>query len=202
MDNRIPEQVEGGFSDIVSKNTFATVNEAVFHFKCIKKRFFDINSWELFAGEEQAEFALCDENGDLILSKAEVGNYVRIKIPVLHNLIGGNYDWVKIEVIDTEETDDSEMVFVRVRPSQNPTKKNGVIAHFHKANATSCFIIKRDGKNISCEVHGRNELPNTDHLTLLQKLRNEVVSLGGAVFASKFQWKSFTDGIIEKHNCR
>lgn len=202
MDNRIPEQIEGGFSDIVSEITSETVSEAVFHFKCIKKRFFDINSWELFAGNEQAEFALCDEMGELILSKAEVGNYVRIKIPVLHNLIGGNYDWVKIEVIDTEVSEDTEMVYVRVRPSENPTKKNGKIAHFHKNSATSSFIIKREGKKISCEVHGRNELPNTEHLTLLQKLRNEVVSLGGAVFASKFQWKSFTDGIIEKNNCR
>lgn len=202
MDNRIPEQTEGGFSDISSEIMMETVTEAIFHFKCIKKRFFDINSWELFAGEEQAEFALCDENGELILSKAEVGNYVRIKIPVLHNLIGGSYDWVKIEVIDTEETEDSEMVFVRVRPSQNPLKKNGIIAHFHKATATSSFIIKREGRKISCEVHGRNELPNTEHLTLLQKLRNEVVSLGGTVFASKFQWKSFTDGIIQKNNCR
>ena len=202
MDNRIPEQIEGGFTDIVSKNTLGTVSEAVFHFKCIKKRFFDINSWELFAGEEQAEFALCDDDGKLILSKPEVGNYVRIKIPILHNLIGGSYDWVKIECIDSEETEDTEMVFVRVRPSVNPEKKNGIIAHFHKAEATSSFIIKREGKKISCEVHGRNELPNTDHLTLLQKLRNEVVSFGGAVFANKFQWKSFTDGIIEKNNCR
>lgn len=202
MDNRIPEQIEGGFTDTVSEINSETILEAVFHFKCIKKRFFDINSWELFAGEEQAEFALCDEEGELILSKPEVGNYVRIKIPVLHNLIGGNYDWVKIEVIDTEETEDSEMVFVRVRPSQNPAKKNGIIAHFHQAKATSCFIIKREGTKITCEVHGRNEIPNTDHLTILQKLRNEVVSFGGAVFASKFQWKSFTDGIIEKSNCR
>jgi len=198
MDSKIPEQIEGGFSDTVSKNSFETVSEAVFHFKCIKKRFFDVNSWELFAGEEQADFALCDEDGELILSNAEVGNYVRIKIPGLHNFLGGSFDWVKIECIDTEETAQGETVFVRVRPSENPQKKNGKIAHFHKEMATLCLIIKREGKNICCEVHGRNEMPNTDHLSLLDKLRNEVVSLGGTVFASKFQWKSFTDGIIEK----
>ena len=201
MHIKIPEQTEGGFSDVVSKNSFDTVAQAITHFKCIKKRFFDVNSWELFAGEEQADFALCDEDGELLLEKAEVGNHVRIKIPGLHNFIGGSFDWVKIECIDTEETPNSETVFVRVRPCENPMKKNGKIAHFHKEMATLSLLIKREDKEISCEVHGRNEIANTDHLTLLDKLRNEVVSLSGNVFASKFQWKSFTDGIIAKRNC-
>ena len=201
MHIKIPEQTEGGFSDIVSSTSFDTVAEAIVHFKCIKRRFFDVNSWELFMGEEQADFALCDDDGELLLEKAEVGNHVRIRIPGLHNYIGGSFDWVKIECLDTEEDGDSEIVFVRVRPCVNPMKKNGKIAHFHKEMATLSLLIKREGKEIFCEVHGRNEVPNTDHLTLLDKLRNEVVSLGGAVFASKFEWKNFTDGIIAKRNC-
>ena len=65
MIDKIPTQREGGFSDNVSKIELETVPEAILHFETVKKRFLDINSWELLAGKGFGEFSLCDKHGNL-----------------------------------------------------------------------------------------------------------------------------------------
>jgi len=193
----IPAQTEGGFSDTVSETEFDTAAEAVLHFQTVKKRFFDINSWELFAGQEKADFVLCDENDTLIFGLPEVQNFIKIKIPLLHNPAGDSFDWVQIEAVEEEKTADTETLYIRVRPCENPQKNDGKTAHFFKSEATSNFLIHRNGNKISAEVHGRNEIPNTEGLSVLGKVRNGIISVGGMIAGSKFQWKSLTDGLIK-----
>lgn len=198
MYHKIPTQTEGNCSDNISDLLFDTETVAIEFFQGLKKRFLDINSWELFAGKEKAEFTLCDKKGDLSLDPPEVGNFVRIKLPGLHNPTGDSYDWVQIEMIEEEKNAAEEIGYIRLRPSQNPKKNDGKIAHFFKDKATSNFLIKREGKKVTAAVLARNEIPNTDDLNLLEKLRNNVVAIGGIVIGSKFQWTSFTDGLLKR----
>lgn len=199
MERNIPAQVEGGFSDAVSSIKFETVAEAALHFETVKKRFLDINSWEYFAGEKKGSFSLCDENGDLVLEEPKLQYYIRIKVPFLPNSTGDSFDWVRIEYLENEGTKNSEKLYLRVRSSENPKNRNGVIAHFFKEKATSNFLIKREENIITAEVHGRNEIPNTDDLKILEEWRNAVVAKGASVIGSKIQWKSFTDGLIKRN---
>ncbi|MGV8915944.1 MAG: hypothetical protein ACOH1X_10905 [Kaistella sp.] len=198
MYHKIPTQTEGNCSDNISDRLFETEAVAIEFFQGLKKRFLDINSWELFAGKEKAEFTLCDKKGDLSLDPPDVGDFVRIKLPGLHNPTGDSYDWVQIEMIEEEKNAAEEIGYIRLRPSQNPKKNDGKIAHFFKDKATSNFLIKREGKKVTAAVLARNEIPNTDDLNLLEKLRNNVVAIGGIVIGSKFQWTSFTDGLLNK----
>lgn len=196
MDIEIPAQKQGGSSDTVSTIVFKSDAEARHHFEKVKKRFLDINSWELFAGKEKAEFSLRNNTGELLLEKPEIGNHVKIKIPGLKNPTDDVFDWVIIEDIVEAKKPNCESVYIRVRPTSDPTKPEEKTAHFFDEKATSNFIIKREKNTVSAEVHGRNEEPNLEDLSAVEKVRNFLVAVGGMIAGSKFQWKSLTDGLI------
>lgn len=197
MKNKIPAQEIGAESEAVSKITFETEESARVHFETVKKRFLDINSWELFAGKEKAEFSLRDEKGNLSLELPKVGNYVSIKVPLLPNKDKDHLDWVKIEVVEEEKEEHYEAVYIRVRPASNPKTSTDEITHFLAPTATSNFFIRRNGKEVSAEVYARNETPNSKDKSISEKLRNKVVAVGGMLIGSKIQWEGLTDGLIK-----
>ncbi len=198
MKEQIPSQKSGAKTDVSSHVEFDTEQEAIEHFEKVKKRFYDMNSWEHFAGKEKAEFSLRDGEGNLLLDKPHVGNYFCIKMPALHNKTGDGYDWVCIEHVEEETNEHDACAYIRVRPCANPTKPDDHIAHFFNPEATSNFLIKREGNKVFAEVHGRNETPNTDDLDLIEKMRNGLVATGGMLIASEMQWKALTEGILKK----
>ncbi len=199
MKNKIPEQYSGAKSDTVSKIELESEEMAVNHFETVKKRFLDVNSWEMFAGEEKASFSLRDKNGDLLLRNPQVGDYFRIKIPGLHNVDGDGFDWVNIEKFEEENKPHQSCIYIRVRPSANPTQESDKTNHFFCDKATSNFMIRRENNTVFAEVHGRNEEPNTENVSALEKVRNLLVAVGGIIAGSKFQWKSLTEGLIKKN---
>lgn len=198
MEEKIPQQKIGAQSNTISEITLNTEDEAINHFETVKKRFLDVNSWEFFAGEEKASFSLRNGEGELLLENPKIGNYFRIQIPGLNNLTGNGFDWVKIEELQEEKSENSECIYIRVRPTKDPTSTDNKTAHFFDDKATSNFMIKREGNKITAEVYGRNEKPNTEDLSTLEKVRNFLVAVGGMIAGSKFQWKSLTEGLIKK----
>ena len=197
MKNTIPEQKIGAESEAISTITFGTIEQAQNHFKIVKKRFLDINSWEFFAGKEMAQFSLRDQNGNLNLENPKVGDFVSIKIPLLKNRDDDGLDWVKIEVCEEESQSDYEAVYMRFRPTSNPNNPTNEITHFLDSTATSNFFITRNGNEISAEVYARNEFPNSKDISLSEKIRNKLVSLGGMLIGSKIQWEGLTNGLIK-----
>lgn len=196
MEN-IPKQRKGATTDVSSKIKLDTEELAIEHFQTVKKRFMAMNNWELYAGEEKAEFSVRDKDGKIVLAEPKVGDYFCIKTPGLHNRTGDGFDWVQIEHIEEESEAHRECVYIRVRPCANPTKPDEHVAHFFDPEATSNFVIKREGRTVIAEVHGRNEIPNTDNVGMLEKVRNQIVALGGMLIASEVQWKGLTSGIIK-----
>ena len=67
MKNKIPTHKIGAESEAISKIILDNVELAKNHFEIVKKRFLDINSWELFAGKNKAKFTLRNQKGELIL---------------------------------------------------------------------------------------------------------------------------------------
>jgi hypothetical protein len=197
MQDKIPPNKTGAKSDTVSEIEFESDHLAKAHFITVRKRFLDVNSWELFAGEDKAEFSHRNAKGELLLRKPEIGDYFSIKVPGLHNPTGDGFDWVRVEYVEEEKEPASECVYFRVRPAPNPTKPDETTAHFFDHKATSNFLIKREGRKITAEVHGRNEVPNTENLNVLEKIRNSLVAAGGIIGGSKFQWKSLTEGLLK-----
>ena len=88
---------------------------------------------------------------------------------------------------------------MQVRPCSNPQVKDATVtAHFLQEHATSTFIIEWGDKKVSATVYGRNEVPNTEHPGVADKVRNEVVGTLGAIGLSKIQWKALVQGLLEK----
>lgn len=196
MKNKIPIQEIGAESEAISKISFENEESARIHFETVKKRFLDINSWELFAGKNKAKFSLRDEKGELIFDHPKVGDYVSIKIPLLHNPDDDGFDWVRIEVCEEEREETYEAIYIRVRPTSNPKNESDEITHFLNPTATSNFLIKRNNKEISAEISARNEIPNSKDQSISEKVRNKIISVGGMLFGSKIQWEGLTDGLI------
>lgn len=197
MKFKIPPQADGGSSDTVSERKFGTETAAADFYKIVQSRLLNISDWERFAGEEKAEFSLCEPSGLLRKGEPQIGDLIKIKIPGLHNPTGDKYDWVVIEHLEQRNHPDWEGIYIRVRPTQNPADDEDKTAHFFADKATSNFIALREGKVVKTMVFGRNEVPNTEDLNLLEKMRNAVVAIGGMLAGSKFQWKSLTDGLLE-----
>lgn len=196
-DINIPEQHEGAHSDTVSEITLPTDELAAEFFEGLKQRFLNINCWESYAGREKANFQLYDSTGKPVDRQPQVDDYFRIGIPGPNNEAGEGYDWVQVEEIREVNEKHKQSVYMRVRPTAAPVGESNETAHFFAEQATSNFLITRNGAKITAEVHGRNEKPNIEDVGLLDKIRNTVVAIGGILIGSKFQWKALTDGLLE-----
>ena len=195
----IPKQKLGASTDAVSKIKMATVDEALWEFEIVKDRMLDVSHWHDLTGEIFAKFQLIDECGNELYRRAREGDFLRIDIPGPGNTSGEGYDWVRIELIEFSDNEEEsfEYVAMNVRPCPNPLNQDQATAHFFKDVAISTFIVRRKLNVISAEVHGRNEEPNTEDLSITSKIRNFFVGIGAIMGFSQLQWKTLVDGLVK-----
>jgi hypothetical protein len=195
----IPDHEGGVDVNVEESVTASTDEEARTFFRVVKERLLHVNRWKEWAGALSAGFQLTDEQGREIESKPAKGKYFRINIPAPGIITGEGYDWVQIEEVKEEAEDDCEYVAIRVRPAPNPVNKNKDVAHFYTDEATSNFIVRRDGAKVTAGVYGRNEKPNVKAAdTVIDKIRNAVVGTGGVSGLSKLQWQALVSGLLER----
>ncbi|MFA4870168.1 MAG: hypothetical protein WC623_18365 [Pedobacter sp.] len=194
----VPDQQTGSEMNAVEKIEMASEMEAVHFFETVKERLLDVNRWTEIAGGAMSEFLLTDENGNLVQRKATGGDHIRIDIPGPGTHTGGGYDWVIIEDINAEVSDNAEVLSITARPSTNPLTISQDTAHFLTEKATSTFQVKRIGNMIYAEEHGRNEIPNTYTGNILDNLRNTFVGWGAKVGFSYPQWKALVKGLLNQ----
>lgn len=196
-EDSIPEQREGREVNVEEKVFFHDEAGAAKFYQQVKNRLLDINHWGDISGLLSSEFTLTDSNGTAISRVPQEGDYFRIDVPAPGMLAGEGYDWVRIEQIVEAAEGVDECVSIRVRPTSNPLNQNDDTAHFYSHEATSNFIVKRAGKEVTVGVYGRNESPNIDEAdSLLDKARNAIVGTGGVALFSEMQWKALVNGLI------
>jgi len=191
----VPPQHEGGKADIVERITVSNNLQAKRLFVKVRHRLFDISSWGDISEGISASFQLADKNGNIKNGMPRAGDYIRIDIPGPGSLAGNGYDWVRIELVQEDSDAGGEIAIIKVRPSADPKKQEGT-AHFFDSSATSSFLIKREGRHIAAEIHGRNEEPNTESKKLTDKVRNLVVSTAATIGFSKIQWQKLAKGLL------
>ena len=195
--NLIPEQKSGAESDTAEEVTLNSVEEAIAHFKIVKNRLLNVSEWHSVSGKASADFTLTDYHGNAVNRLAREGDFFKIKISAPQNETGEGFDWVQIKSIEESSTsENSELLAIKVKPASNPTNSDPETAHFFNDEASSTFLVKREYKTITAEVHGRNEKPNTD-ASLSDSIRNVFVALGAMLGFSKVQWKSLVLGLIK-----
>lgn len=196
----IPDHEDGVDVNVEDSVDASSEEEAKQFFRIVKERLLNVNRWKDWAGTLSAGFQLTDEQGREIGDKPVKGNYFRINIPAPGIVTGEGYDWVRVEEVKEEVENDCEYIAIRVRPAPSPVNANEDVAHFYTDEATSNFIVRRDGMKVTAGVYGRNEKPNVKAAdTVIDKIRNAVVGTGGVSGFSKLQWKALVSGLLEQN---
>jgi len=195
----VPDNEAGFQTNTESVAELNSTEEAKSFFSTVRERFLNVSNWQHWAGKATADFKLTDEKGNLIVDRTpQKGDHFKIDIPGPGPATGDGYDWVQIEEIQETSNDNDESVCIRVRPATNPTNDHDDVAHFFSDDATSSFVVKREGNKVMTAVYGRNEKPNTKAETILDKARNTAIASGAISGLSKLQWKSLVDGLLKR----
>jgi len=198
VDNQVPSQETGAETN--TSNSFAASSReaAIKKYEEVKQRLLDVNHWQDYAGKATASFELIDRYGNPTTEKPKQGFYFKIDIPGPGPATGKGYDWVKVECVEEEGSPSEEIqaITIRVRPSDNPTTSNDDTAHFYSSEATSNFMVKREGNTVIALVLGRNEKPNTNVSSIMDKARNAAVGAAASAGVSTIQWNQLVKGLI------
>ena len=173
------------------ENTFPDEATAKQAFEEARQKLFNVEDWSHMAGITST-FELYDAQGQRDpQKKPDLGDYMKIILPAttIEN-------WVKvIEVV--EEPDMAKFV---VQPSQNPLtplEEPGKTEHFFTHEATSTFLVARQGNTIlACEV-GRNEIANNRGEEAGDRpILNTLISTGGWAGFQALQWGNLTKYLV------
>jgi hypothetical protein len=201
IENSIPEHESGTAVDAEDFVELETEDDAKRFFQALKKRMLNIKGWHQYAGVLSADFTLTDEKGNEVDRAPQKGDHFKINIPAPGIQTGEGFDWVQVEEFIDEAENADECTSIRVRPVSSPVNPNPDVAHFYTNEATSNFIIKREGKKVTAGVYGRNEKPNIKEAdNLLDKVRNAIVGTTGVTAFSKLQWNALIKGWLQKDN--
>lgn len=190
----IPENKTGKEVNMEVCWSAPSVDNAIATFERAGFRLRNPAAWKTFAGKLSSDFELCNIYGP-ISRLAEVGDYVKINLPVASN--GG--DWVRVEAIEKDvDPSSEESLAIRLRPSPAPASGEAHADHFFESSATSTLMLRRSRNLVCASYHGRNETINTKEGNLKENLRNTLVSLGAMLGYSELQWKALLKGFLSE----
>lgn len=192
----IPGQSSGAASDNIHTIESADVNTARELFKKASARLLNVNHWHEITGAGTAEFRLTDADGTTVERPARLGDLFCIDIPGPGNASGDGNDWVRVEAVEQHHEGEHELIAMRVRPCAAPGRGKNEVSHFFDEDATSTFCISREEKKVTAAVVGRNEKPNTDTSSILDKIRNLFVGGGAMAGLNKPQWKRLVKALL------
>ena len=197
-DNIVPENKEGSSTDTSFSKQCPSIEEAIAAFEDTRSRLLNISEWHSYAGTGTADFQLTDNEGNRVNRLAQEGDHFQINIPGPGSKTGEGFDWVQIMQIEEQRDRNSiEYTAITVRPATNPNNKEPDTAHFFQEQATSTFMVVRNGLEITVEIHGRNETPNLNSKHFIDKLRNVAIAAGAMLGFSNIQWNSLAKGILK-----
>jgi len=196
----IPKQESGIATNTESAVEFKTPDEAKTFYLKVKHRLLHVNDWHRFAGSLTADFQLTDKEGKEVDRAAEKSDHFKIDIPGPGPVTGEGFDWVQVEAIEEKEEENKQSIALLVRPATNPNNERRDVAHFFSGEATSCFMVKREYNTVTAAVYGRNEKPNTNAESIVDKARNTAIATGAVTGFSKLQWKSLVNGLMKKED--
>ncbi|MEJ5963441.1 hypothetical protein [Pedobacter immunditicola] len=200
MSTAVPEQNEGGKMDITANIALATTEDARAFYQTAKQRLLAVYNWYEICAVPVSTFMLTDPHGREIKRPVQEGDYFKIDIPGPGTSTGDGFDWVRVESIEEESLNQADTISMTVRPAANPLNEKEDTAHFFKDTATSTFQVKRIGNEVYAEVHGRNELANTDTDQMTDNIRNTLVGWSAKLGLSAPQWKSLVTGLVKKQD--
>lgn len=194
----VPEQYEGRALEAQQSREFQDADAAKMAYLRARQRLLDVNRWTRHIEGITAVFQLTDQDGEPTEGMAEKGLMIRVDIPGPGTSAGDGYDWVVIEDMEEGSTDRLDFLAFRVRPAENPSGREGKIAHFFSAGSSGTFVLYREKNQVTCTVYDRNLKPNTEIKgNLADRVRNSFVGTTAAMGMSGIQWQKVADSVLE-----
>jgi|SRR5579862_138536 len=199
LNRLIPENYIGKPTNLSTSVILSTTDEAAICFNRASKRLLNPPVWHKLSGWASAHFELIGADGEENERLAREGDYFKIDVPGPGPSAGDGCDWVKVEKIalHTNPSGASEWTFLQVHPCGNPSKPGGT-AHFFKSQATSSYVVERNGNIVTARYHGRNETPNTSTDSTLDNIRNAALAAGATLGFSEAQWMALLKGLLSR----
>ncbi len=194
----VPEQKAGSSSDTEACTECENAEAAKAFYQTVRARLLHVNNWQKLAGAATAAFQLTDALGGHVNRPVQEGDYLKIDVPGPGSTLGDGFDWVQVEHISEDSSEALQQIVLQVRPAPNPTKTGADVAHFFGPEATSRFVVSRQGNVVTAGVHGRNEKPNTGGENLLDKVRHSAIATSAIAALAKLQWHSLVKGLVKK----
>lgn len=193
----VPLQQKGSELDTQAIKDFNSEEEAKSFFELVKLRLQDVNNWHIVCGNTATVFKLTLPDGSPSF-RLEKGNLIQIDIPGPGTIIGGGFDWVRIEEIaESDKLQEEDWFGFRVRPCPNPGSDNQSIAHFFSETATSTFMVRRNQNQVIAEMHGRNENSNVGSDKIVDGIRNVIVGWSAKMGLAYPQWQLLVKGLVK-----
>lgn len=193
-----PAQQTGFEKNVVHTTRFADEAAARAFYPVARQRLLDVNRWRDYCDGPSGTFVLHDATGQRTDRPAQVGDFFQIDIPGPGPAAGDGYDWVQVEALDETTDADIQRTALRVRPAPSPRNESPDVAHFLADSATSTFFVEQRGTTVTAGVLGRNERPNTDTQSLVDKARNTAVTAGAWVGFADVQWQNLVTGLVRR----
>lgn len=200
MKNIIPQQYEGKKLDCFESLELGDLGAARRFYSIAQQRLLDIKNWANITDIPSARFQLVDSQNNMLNRPVEVGDFIRIDIPGPGLPSSNGYDWVRVEDIKSNSTDEYQRTALTLRPASDPTNDNPDTAHFFKASATSTILVEQRSNSVSAHYAGRNEIVNDENELFADNFRNFLVGLTAKTGASFPQWKALVAAIVKNQD--
>lgn len=174
--------------------------EAKLYFTNARDRLRSVNEWSKIAGNLSADFHLINSNGEPVNRFVVKGDFIRIDIPGPGSQSGDGFDWVQVEEVTSETTEEEDIFSFRVRPTSNPFGSRDEIAHFFSRESTSTFLITRTKNIVIAGIYDQNIKPNHTAEQIVDNVRHQVIGTAGILAFSKLQWTKLAKGILGKNS--
>ena len=194
----IPTQQIGQQSDVEEQKAFSSRNKAEIAYRTSSGHLLKVNEWHKTSNFISMRFQLVGRNGEKLDRLAAEKDFIRINFKVKDAQRRGYHAWVCIEHLE-EFTDiyrDIDCTLMVTRPSNVPGSDEKKIAHFLSNRATCTFLVFRQSNVLNVEIHGRNEAPNTEGLSLIDLAKNLVVNPGSEAELYLKHWHLLIKGIL------
>jgi hypothetical protein len=198
INNLVPDNFVGKPTNLSSSVILPSREEAIICFNRASKRLLNPPVWHKLSGWASANFELMGMDAEEKNRLAEEGDHFRLDIPGPGPSSGDGYDWVIVEKIASHHNPAgiSEWTFLKVHPCSDPRHNERSTAHFFKSQASSSFIVERNGNIVTVRYHGRNETPNIATGSIIDDVRNGIVAGLAALGFSEAQWSALLKGLL------
>jgi hypothetical protein len=197
----IPQQKGLDYIGASSNFNANSRHEALVLFNSAKLRLLDINNWTKLNEVSHNEFRLTDKYGNFLQSSApQVGDLIRMRLPILTDDSITRFGWVRIENFESTKDllKDEDTFGFCVRPIDGPMEIDAVDAHHtYNSEVISYFLLFRKASTIMAIERDRENMKNGTMPSWLKRMRNVIHEILTTMKLYRSPWTRLVNNLLK-----